>query len=96
MTNVAAGAGAAPTMCKLPNVKDWQQPLLKMSWSWWSPLLTNEQEELPLKPINRHRERAARRESENTAKDVRNIEESGMPRAASSSCRCSIEKREIE
>jgi len=37
-----------------------QPSLLKMSWSWWPSLLTNKQEELPLKPINRHREREAK------------------------------------
>jgi len=30
-----------------------QPPLLKISWSWWPPLLTKEQEELPWMPLNR-------------------------------------------
>jgi hypothetical protein len=40
--------------------------------------------------------RERERERESAAKDVRNIGESGLPRAASSNCHCSTEKREIE
>ena len=40
------------------------------------------------------RERERERERECKAKDVRNIGESGLPKAASSSCHCSTAKRE--
>jgi hypothetical protein len=61
----------------------------------WLSLLTKEQEELSLKPINRGIIwRAKMRECR--AKNARNIRESELSRATSSGCHCSAAKRKDE
>jgi hypothetical protein len=99
------------SICGPSSRRRWLPLSNKESYKWWEInrpafksqrgllvqplLLKNEQDELSLKPINRHWERESC-EWESASKDVRNIGESGLPMVTSSSCLCSTEKREIE